>query len=301
MAWNQGVCAVRTMDAERGEAPLVGAHVSIAGGVWKAFARAQAIGANCFQVFLKSNVQWRIPDLADEDVERFYAERKRTGITEVVAHACYLVNPASPDRATRQKSVRDLSAELAHAERYGIKWLVLHPGNHLGSGVKRAVTRVAQVLGQALEAARNCGILLETTSGAGTAVGANFEEIAEIIAPAGGDRIGVCIDTAHVFAAGYDIASEEGFGVMKRRLAEMGLLRRIKVVHVNDSRAPLGSRVDRHAHIGKGHIGRDGFARIMRDEDLSPAPKILETPKGRCGRRDCDEVNIALLVRLAGV
>jgi deoxyribonuclease-4 len=274
--------------------------MSIAGGAWRAFARAEEVGANCLQVFVKSNVQWRFPRLADADVERFRQEQERTGIRAVIAHACYLANPASPDKAVLGRSIEDLRKELEYTARYGMKWLVLHPGNHLGSGVAAGVAQAAAVIAEALGETRDAGVLVEMTAGAGTAIGSSFEEIAEIIAAAGGSRrLGVCLDTAHAFGAGYDIRSKSGYARMKRRLRSLGLLSRVKAIHANDSRAPLGSRVDRHEHVGKGHIGREGFANLMRDTDFADVPKILETPKGMCGRRPWDAVSIALLRRLA--
>ncbi len=281
--------------------PLVGAHMSIAGGVYRAFARAEDAGADCMQVFLKSNVQWRFPAVSDEDVNLFKSEQKQTGIKIVIAHACYLVNPASPDRALVLKSVDDLQKESALAAAYRIKWLVLHPGNHLGQGTPKALPQVASVLADVLRSTPKTGILVETTSGAGTAVGSRLSEVADIIRMAGGGaRLGVCLDTAHLFAAGYDLATQAGYESFKAELAARRLTRRVKAIHVNDSKGALASRVDRHDHIGKGRIGREGFARIMRDADFALIPKILETPKGMCGRRSCDRVNISLLRRLAG-
>ncbi len=280
--------------------PLVGAHMSIAGGVWRAFGRLEEVGGNALQVFLKSNVQWRFPRLSDRDVEKFAEEKARTCIQAVVAHACYLVNLATSDRKIRRKSVSDLKRELEYASRYGIEWLVLHPGNHMGAGRERGVANVARAIRASLDQRDGPGILIETTAGRGTAVGASFEEIADIIdGGGGGERLGCCLDTSHVFAAGYDIASGEGYAETKALLRRLGLLKRIRVIHVNDSKAPLGSRVDRHEHIGRGRIGRAAFARIMRDRDFLRVPKILETPKGMCGRTDCDRMNIALLRRLA--
>jgi deoxyribonuclease-4 len=274
--------------------------MSIAGGVHRAFARAEEVGANCMQIFLKSNVQWRFPNLSKEDIANFKSEQQRTGIETVIAHACYLANPASPDGALLRKSVDELKKEAALAAVYGIKWLVLHPGNHRGQGTPAAQRQVASVLAEVLKSTAKTGILVETTSGAGTAVGSSLSQIAAIIRMAGaGARLGVCIDTAHVFAAGYDLSTQAGYESFKAELAKLRLTRRVKAIHVNDSKGALASRADRHDHIGKGHIGREGFARIMRDADFALIPKILETPKGMCGKRSCDRVNISLLRRLA--
>ena len=274
--------------------------MSIAGGVWRAFERGRAVGANCLQVFVKSNVQWRFPELTAEDVRRFRKEQARTHIRPVIAHACYLVNPASPDGALWRRSVEDLKRELEYAARYGILWLVLHPGNHTGSGAATGVERAARAIREAFGAVDGAGILVETTSGAGTAVGSTCEEIASIIEMAGGGRrLGVCLDTAHVFAAGYDISTEEGYGRTKEALRRTGMLSRVKAIHANDSKAPAGSHIDRHEHIGHGRIGVEGFRRLMLDGDFARVPKILETPKGMRGKQNWDSVSIALLRRLA--
>ncbi|MHC4715216.1 MAG: deoxyribonuclease IV, partial [Planctomycetota bacterium] len=212
--------------------PLVGAHMSIVGGVWRAFGRLADVGGNALQVFLKNNVQWRFPRLTDEAFAKFAEERERTGISTVAAHACYLVNLATSDRKIRRKSIAELSRELEYARRYGIPWVVLHAGNHMGAGVTRGIANVARALRAVLEKADGPGILVETTAGAGTAVGSRFEEIAEIIHGAGGGaRLGVCLDTSHIFAAGYDVSSEEGYRKTKSALRRLGLLKLVKVIH----------------------------------------------------------------------
>ncbi len=281
--------------------PPVGAHMSTAGGAWKAFARAVEVGADCMAVFVKSNVQWHTPGVSDEDVSRFEAERAgHPSVGTVVAHCSYLVNVATSDPDKRAMSLKSLDAELAICARYGLPWLVLHPGGHMGDGPKAGVAAAARAIRGALSRVdRSVGILIETTAGAGTALGRRFEELAEILAKTRSRRVGICLDTSHVFVAGYDIATDEGYAAAKERLRALGLLDRLRVIHCNDSTGALGSRYDRHAHIGKGQLGRHAFELIMRDADLAGIPRILETPKGRCGRRDCDAVNISLLRRLA--
>ena len=279
--------------------PLVGAHMSIAGGVWRAFDRAREVRANCLQVFVKSNVQWRFPVLTDEDVAKFKAEELRAGITSVVAHACYLVNPASPDKSVFRRSVEDLVKECEYASRYRIPILVLHSGNGMGLSPARGRARVAEALREVLARTRGVELHVEIAAGSGTAVCWRFEHAADIIEKAGGRRLGLCLDTSHAFAAGYDIPTAEGYAAMKDDLRRLGLLPLVKVIHANDSKAPLASRVDRHTHIGRGFIGRKGFRRVMTDPDFRLVPKILETPKGMCGSRSCDALNISLLRRLA--
>jgi deoxyribonuclease IV len=281
--------------------PLVGAHMSIAGGVWRAFERGALVGANCIQVFVKSTVQWRTREVADEDVDRFRQEQARTGIAVAAAHASYLINPATSNRAIRAKSRSGLKVELDLAGRYGIPWLVFHGGNHMGAGLKAGIANVAEAVKETLAAVQGgTGLALEMTAGAGTAVASRLEEAAEIVDRAGGGkRVALCLDTAHLFAAGYDIRSDEGYAEFKRALRRLGLLKRVAVIHANDSKGAFESHVDRHTHIGKGRIGRKAFARLMQDRDFARVPKILETPKGMCGRRSCDAVYIALLRRLA--
>lgn len=288
--------------------PLAGAHLSTAGGAWKVFERAREVGANCVQLFLKSNVQWSCPVVGPDAVERFRAARAASGMAAVVAHACYLVNVSTEDARLRQKSVEDLVCEAGYAAMYGIKHLVLHPGNHMGAGAEAGVANAARALVEVLARTdEGVHIAVETTAGSGTAVGASLAEVAAIIAAveagggkARGARVGVCLDTAHLYAAGYDIAGAAGWRRVKAELKALGLLSRVAVIHANDSRAALGSRVDRHEHIGRGNIGEEAFARLMRDRDLRLVPKIIETPKGMKGGSAWDKVNIALLRRLAG-
>ncbi len=278
----------------------MGAHMSIAGGAWRAFDRLRKVGGNALQIFVKSNVQWRFAEVTDDLVAKFHETRAASGVREVIAHASYLVNPASPERDIYRKSRDSLVGELEYAVRYGIGWLVLHPGNHMGSGSRRGIERAAAMLVDVFEKVPQGGILIETTAGSGTALGSSFEHIADIIDEAGGGgRLGVCLDTSHIFAGGYDISKPSGYRHVKETLTSLGLLARVRAIHVNDSKAPLASRVDRHEHIGRGHMGVEAFRRIMRDGDFATVAKILETPKGMCGRRKCDQVNISLLKRLA--
>jgi deoxyribonuclease-4 len=274
--------------------------MSIEGGAWKAVERAVKAGADCLQVFVKSNLQWQAPEVTDAQAERFRAACRRAKMKAVFGHCSYLVNIATHEAEKHEMSRASLKAELALAARYGIPWLVLHPGGHRGAGMEAGMARAAGSIREALdEAPEAVGMLLETTAGAGTALCSRFEEISELIERVGGERLGMCLDTSHVFVAGYDISTEEGYAQMKERLRDMGLIERLRVIHTNDSTGVAGSHFDKHAHIGKGRIGRRAFELLMRDADLARVPRILETPKGRCGRRDCDAVNISLLRRLA--
>ena len=251
-------------------------------------------------MFVKSNLQWSVPEVTDEEAERFRAECKAAGMRAVFGHCSYLVNIATHEEDKFEMSVSSLKAELTLAARYGIPWLVLHPGGHRGAGMESGMARAAGVIHEALAAVpETVGILLETTAGAGTALCSRFEEMAELFERTAGERLGMCLDTSHVFVAGYDISTDEGYAAMKERLKALGLIERLRLIHANDSTGEAGSHYDKHAHIGKGRIGRRAFELLMRDGDFARTPRILETPKGKCGRRDCDAVNIALLRRLA--
>jgi len=256
--------------------------MSIAGGLDKAPLRGKQVGCDTIQVFTKSNRQWRAKRLGDEEIEAFKANLTATGIGPVVAHDCYLVNLGAPRRAVWKKSVAAFRVELERAERLGIPYLVTHPGSHAGAGEAEGIRRVAEAL-NALHAAlpgHRVQILLETTAGQGTSLGYRFAQLAEILARVEqADRIGICLDTCHVFAAGYDIRTPNGYRKTLEELAACLGLERLKTIHLNDSKGGLGSRVDRHEHIGEGRLGLAPFRRLLNDPRLRHVPMILETPK----------------------
>ena len=272
--------------------------MSIAGGMDKAFERIQAVGGECLQIFVKPNVQWKPGELTLEDVDRFKEAQRRSHISPIVAHASYLLNLASPDNLLRKKSILTLALELVRSARLGIPYLILHPGSHQGTGEKKGITRIAQGLDQAFIRAgvERTMMLLETTAGAGSQLGSRLEHFRDILDQSrSSGRLALCMDTSHVFAAGYDLSSPQGyedfFSEFKKRIG----LRRLKVVHANDSKAPLGSGVDRHQQIGLGCLGTKTFQRLLTDPRLEGRPFILETPKGKKGDKDWDAINIALL------
>lgn len=275
--------------------------MSIAGGLDRAPLRGRQVGCDTIQLFTKSNRQWRAKRLSDREVEAFKANLEATGIGPAVAHDCYLVNLAAPRTPLWKKSVAAFRVELERAERLGIPYLVTHPGSHAGAGEAEGIRRVAEalnVLRAALPRHGGVQILLETTAGQGTSLGYRFEQLAAILEQVEqADRVGICLDTCHVFAAGYDIRSAEGY---RKTLAEFTAclgLTRLKAIHLNDSKADLGSRVDRHEHIGEGCLGLEAFRRILNDPRLRRVPMILETPKDD----DCitaDRRNLARLRRL---
>lgn len=260
----------------------LGSHMSIAGGLDKAPLRGKQVGCDTIQVFTKSNRQWRAKRLSDQEVEAFKANLAATGIGPVVAHDCYLVNLAAPRRAVWKKSVTAFRVELERAERLGIPYLVTHPGSHAGAGEAEGLRRVTEALNALLAAHPGAGIriLLETTAGQGSSLGHRFEQLAAILAGVDqADRVGVCLDTCHVFAAGYDIRTRDGYRKTVEDLDACLGLRRLQAIHLNDSKGGLGSRVDRHEHIGEGRLGLAPFRRLLNDPRLRRVPMILETPK----------------------
>jgi len=258
----------------------LGAHVSTLGGVGEAPARGRAIGATAIQVFTKTPNQWREPVLEPAQVARFRAELGRHGIEAVVAHDSYLINLASPDEALWRRSVRSFTAELTRCQALGIPWIVSHPGNYMDgptAGLERNARGYAECLAAGLG---DVGVLIEGTAGAGTALGATFEELRALrdALPATAQaRVGFCLDTAHLHAAGYDVAGNiDGVWQEFDRVIGIALL---KCLHLNDSKAARGSRLDRHEWIAEGRIGADAFRQIMGDARFRETIKIIETPK----------------------
>jgi deoxyribonuclease-4 len=259
---------------------LLGAHVSTSGGVAEAPARGAQIGATAIQVFTKTPNQWREPPLDAGVVARFRAAVARHGIGVVVAHDSYLINLASPDEALRAKSMRSFIGELTRCRSLGIPWVVSHPGNYMderAAGLERNSLGYAECLAAVPD---DVGVLIEGTAGAGTALGATFEELRDLrdaLPGAARARVGFCLDTAHLHAAGYDVAHAiEGVWEAFDRVVGLEFL---KCLHLNDSKAAPGSHLDRHEWIAEGTIGAEPFRRIMRDPRFVNVIKIIETPK----------------------
>ncbi|HEX6600151.1 MAG TPA: deoxyribonuclease IV [Gemmatimonadaceae bacterium] len=266
--------------AESAPSDLLGAHVSAAGGVPEAPPRAAAIRATALQLFTKMANRWAERECADEECTSF---RERLGVTEVaatMAHDSYLINLASPDAALRARSIASFVSELRRCAALQLDYLVSHPGNYMDER-ESGIARNADAISEALAAAPGRTILcLETTAGSGTALGASFEELAAIIEridPALRERVGVCLDTCHVYSAGYDLVQDYE-GVLQRFEDTLGLAR-LRVMHLNDSKTPFASRRDRHELIAEGSLGEMPFRRIMTDERLRTVPKVIETPK----------------------
>jgi deoxyribonuclease IV len=278
-------------------APLLGAHMSISGGPAKALERGHSVGCTAVQIFVKNNMQWFANEFATAELEAFANSSHRPAI--VFGHTSYLINLCAIDPVTFERSRAALKAELERADQLGLPFLVLHPGAHMGAGIDTGLARIAESLDfvfASLPKGR-CKVALEATAGQGSTLGSKFAELAAIIDRCRyPKRLSVCLDTAHLFAAGYDISTPRKFwNVFAEFEKEVGSTR-LAAWHLNDSKAALGSRVDRHEHIGKGKIGLAPFREIMRSEQFSPIPKVLETPKGKDLAED--RVNLGVLRNL---
>lgn len=256
--------------------------MSIAGGLALALERGRDVGCGAVQLFLRNQRQWAAPPLRDTDARAFAAARQSTGIRWAFAHASYLINLASPDDASWRRAVMAFTDELERAEALGLLCVVIHPGSHLGTGAAAGIARVARAVDQALDATAGyrVKVALENTAGAGGTVGRSFAELGAILARTHGfDRVGVCLDTCHLFAAGYDIRTGDGWRRAMAACAASVGIRRVLAFHLNDARSALGSGLDRHEHIGRGRIGLTPFRLLLNDRRFTRAPKVLETPK----------------------
>jgi deoxyribonuclease-4 len=274
---------------------LLGAHTSISGGVSKSVELADKLGFTAMQIFTKNNNRWFQKDLSETEVNSFKTKLEESNIKFVVAHDSYLINLCATNKSILAKSRKAFLDELNHCEVLGIPHLNFHPGAHLGAGEKDGIKLIAESLNIAHEKTKNYNVssMLECTAGQGTAIGYRFEHLREIIdLVEQKDRMTVCIDTAHIFAAGYDIKDPKKFKEVINEFDDIIGLERLKCFHMNDSKKPLGSRVDRHEHIGKGFIGLEGFENIMNEKKLTKIPKILETPKGKEQLEDLENLEV---------
>lgn len=257
--------------------------MSIAGGTPRAIERAERLGCSALQIFVKNASRWKGPAISDEESEEFRKGREESRLESVVAHDSYLINLASPDEDLWNRSVGAFQDELGRCERLGLDFLVAHPGAHLKSGEAEGIRRISEAINLIHQKTGDLRvkIALETTAGQGTALGYRFEHLRDILSGCReSDRISVCLDTCHVFAAGYDIREEESYQHTFQLFHEAIGFEKLAVIHLNDSKRDLGSRVDRHDHIGHGAIGERAFKLIMNDKRLFSIPKVLETPKG---------------------
>lgn len=277
----------------------LGAHLSIAGGVHNALLLAQQYGLESVALFVRNQRQWQGPPLSDEFVQLFRQTRQETAISPVVAHGSYLVNLAGEPEILK-KSIAATSDELERVGRLGIEYLVIHPGS--SPDVQGGIAQIAEWLNAIVKACPHTAprILLESTAGQGNCLGCTFEQLGQLLALlAPADRFGVCLDTCHMFAAGYDIRTPQAYRQTMEDFDRIVGLDRLHAIHLNDSVKDLGSRVDRHAHIGQGKIGLEGIAQVVNDPRLSDKPMILETPHGQTpAGQDLDEINIAAVRRL---
>lgn len=274
---------------------LLGAHTSISGGVSKSIELADKLGFTAMQIFTKNNNRWFQKDLSETEINLYKTKLEKSNIKFVVAHNSYLINLCATNKSILAKSRKAFLDELNRCKLLGIPHLNFHPGAHLGAGEKDGIKLIAESLNIAHERTKNYKVssMLETTAGQGTVIGCKFEELREIIdLVEEKDRMTVCIDTAHVFAAGYDIKDSRNFKKVIKEFDDIIGLERLKCFHMNDSKKPFGSRVDRHEHIGKGFIGLEGFKNIMNEKKLTKVPKILETPKGKEQLEDLENLKI---------
>jgi deoxyribonuclease-4 len=273
--------------------------MSVAGGLDTAFARALAVGASAVQIFTKNANRWSAPPITAAEIKAFRNAWQSSGIGPVMVHDAYLINLAAPDNDNWARSKAAMSEELQRCAALGIPFLIAHPGAHVGAGVDAGIARIRAALTEIFAGSDPAvRLLLENTAGQGSYLGHEFGHLARLM-EGFGERVGICFDSCHAHAAGYDLATAEGYArTMAEFEREIGF-NWLQAFHLNDCQKPCGCRVDRHAHIGEGTIGVAGFARLVQDQRFIRLPMILETPKGDDGA-SMDRVNLALLRRLAG-
>jgi deoxyribonuclease IV len=280
---------------------LLGAHMSIAGGANLAIERARSIDCTAMQMFVKNNMQWFARPFTCDEIRTFLEHQQRSELLSIFAHANYLINLAATNGQFHANSIRSLSEELVRADQLELPFLVLHPGAHLGAGEGAGLEKIVESIDRVFSGLPKIKtrIALETTAGQGSCLGNKFEHLSYIISRVREPkRLCVCLDTAHVFAAGYDISSDASVRKTFREFDRVVGLNRLVAIHLNDSKTACGSRVDRHEHIGKGKIGLPAFRFIMRDRRFRKIPKVLETPKGKDLREDV--INLKTLRDLIG-
>lgn len=272
----------------------LGAHLSISGGAHKALEAAAELGCGALQIFVQSPGMWRLPSIEKKALAKYHSAHETMGRIPVIAHAIYLINLASPDEALREKSIDALTAELERCELLAIENLIFHPGAHVGSGEKAGIRSISRALNGIHKATKKlkAKTVLEITAGQGSSIGHTVAQLAAIIDQVKAkERMGICIDTAHAWAAGYDLRSAAGYRVFWEEVDELIGIEKVVAFHLNDTKKLLGSRVDRHTHIGEGELGVKAFRRLMRDRRFVKIPKVLETPK----EGGMDERNLAVL------
>lgn len=272
--------------------PLLGAHESVSKGIHLAFDRISHVEGESLQIFTRNQRQWNPKELQPEEIQNFTEAWEQCGNMPVASHASYLINLATGKDDTRNKSINAFVCELQRCHKLSIPYVVIHPGSHGGDGVDKGLERFTMALDEVIEeAGSDTMVLLETTAGQGTSLGSRFEEIAAIRSRSRfAGKIGVCLDTCHIFAAGYDIRTQETYVETMAEFERIIGLRNLQFFHLNDSKKELGSRVDRHEHIGRGCIGLDGFRYLVNDERFAGHPMTLETPKGEDLQEDIENL-----------
>lgn len=284
-----------TPSASRLTGPLLGAQMSIAGGVGNAFLHGKKVACDVIQIFTKSSRQWAAAPYSKDDIERFKQNQKETGIAIAVAHDSYLLNLGTPDEALRKKSIRAFIDELERCETLSVPNLIAHPGAHVGAGEEAGIQTIARSLDEVHTACAGfkVKVALEITAGQGSCLGYRFEQIRDIIdAAKESERLRVCFDTEHAFAAGYDIRTKDGYDRTFGEFDEMIGINLLAAFHLNDSKKEFHSRVDRHEHIGKGQIGVEGFRLLLNDRRFWGIPMCLETPKGPDLKEDAENLTL---------
>lgn len=284
--------------------PILGAHMSIAGGYYKAVDLAHAAGCQCVQLFTKNNSQWRAVAIGPDDQKLFREALASKQIVHPLSHASYLINLASPDKLLWQKSVDAMVVELQRAQQLGIPYVVVHPGASVTASEAAGIKSVIRALNEIHRRTTKLSAipLLENTAGQGSCLGCRFEQLAAMLnGVKEPDRVGVCIDTCHAFAAGYPLGTPRDYRATWKELENTVGIGRVKAIHLNDSKRELGSRVDRHEHIGRGRLGAEPFRLLLADERLAKIPMYLETPKGEHEGESWDVINLRTLRSLAGV
>ena len=255
----------------------VGAHVSVAGGAEKAIERQKEVGGNCGQIFAGSPRTWSVKEYSEDDASKFREAREQSGQGPYSIHSTYLVNLATPKDDLLEKSKACIQKELYAAEKLGIEYVVFHPGAHTGSGREAGIDTITSAVDD-LDIPDSVTLLFENTAGKGTTLGKSFGELREMVEGTSQENVGVCIDTCHAHAAGYNLSDEKGFSDMMQEIKEDLGLENVEVLHLNDSKDELGSEKDNHEHIGEGNIGDKGFSNVVNSEGLEDLPMILETP-----------------------
>lgn len=260
---------------------VLGAHESVAGGLYRAFERIEKVGGESLQIFTRNQRQWNPAPLTDEEISMFKEAHDKSGNIPIASHASYLINLATDKSKLLDKSINGLVLEFERCQALGVPHVVMHPGSHGGAGVEKGLERFVKAMDRAFtKSETDVTLLLETTAGQGTGLGSRFEELAYIIEHSEfAENLGVCVDTCHIFAAGYELRTQQGYGETMAELEATVGVERVKFFHLNDSKKELGSRVDRHEHIGKGEIGLDGFGNLLQDLRFEHLPMTLETPK----------------------